>query len=299
MESKISATTSLYAFIASPAHHSKSPAMHNCAFKELNINSVYLAFDIASNKLKDTINGFRAMKVKGANVSMPHKQNIIPYLDHISTVSRLCNAVNTIVLKEDKYYGTITDGIGFIKSLEEKNWSICNKKITMVGAGGASTAIMVQMALDGAKEIVVYNRTLRKEFVEIINNTKIETGCLITLKSLSDTYSLKQDMQDSYLFINTTGVGMEPMLDQTVVPDMSYFHPSLKVVDIIYQPAITRMLQMAKEAGCEIMNGELMLLYQGAESFKIWTGLEMPTDKVKEVLGIEVKNETDNCSFNK
>ena len=102
------------------------------------------------------------MGVKGANISMPHKQNIIPYLDQISTASRLCNAVNTIILKDNKYYGTITDGIGFIKSLEEKNWSINSNKITMVGAGGASTAIMVQMALDGAKEIVVYNRTIRK-----------------------------------------------------------------------------------------------------------------------------------------
>lgn len=220
---------------------------------------------------------------------MPHKQNIIPYLDQISTASRLCNAVNTIILKDNKYYGTITDGIGFIKSLEEKNWSINSNKITMVGAGGASTAIMVQMALDGAKEIVVYNRTIREEFIEIINNTSKETGCLITLKPLSDTSSLRQDMQDSYLFINTTGVGMEPMLNQSVVPDSSYFHPDLKVADIIYQPAVTKMLQMALDAGCEIMNGELMLLYQGAESFKIWTDLEMPINKVKKVLGIEVK----------
>ncbi len=289
MESRISAMTSLYAFIASPAHHSKSPLMHNCAFKELGVNSVYLAFDIESDKLKDTIKGFKAMGVKGANISMPHKQNIIPYLDQISTASRLCNAVNTIILKDNKYYGTITDGIGFIKSLEEKNWSINSNKITMVGAGGASTAIMVQMALDGAKEIVVYNRTIREEFIEIINNTSKETGCLITLKPLSDTSSLRQDMQDSYLFINTTGVGMEPMLNQSVVPDSSYFHHDLKVADIIYQPAVTKMLQMALDAGCEIMNGELMLLYQGAESFKIWTDLEMPINKVKKVLGIEVK----------
>ena len=289
MESRISAMTSLYAFIASPAHHSKSPLMHNCAFKELGVNSVYLAFDIESDKLKDTIKGFKAMGVKGANISMPHKQNIIPYLDQISTASRLCNAVNTIILKDNKYYGTITDGIGFIKSLEEKNWSINSNKITMVGAGGASTAIMVQMALDGAKEIVVYNRTIREEFIEIINNTSKETGCLITLKPLSDTSSLRQDMQDSYLFINTSGVGMEQLLNHSVVPDSSYFHPDLKVADIIYQPAVTKMLQMALDAGCEIMNGELMLLYQGAESFKIWTDLEMPINKVKKVLGIEVK----------
>ena len=235
MKSQISATTSLYAFIASPAHHSKSPAMHNTAFEQLGLDSVYLAFDIKSEELKDTIAGFKAMKVRGANVSMPHKQNIIPYLDEISTASRLCNAVNTITFKDGKYYGTITDGIGFTRSLEEQGWLIKDKKITMVGAGGASTAIMVQLALDGVKEIIVYNRTMRTEFQEIINNTIIETGCTITLKSLSDLESLKKDMHSSYLFINTTGVGMEPMLERSVVPDASYFKPDLKVADIIYQ----------------------------------------------------------------
>lgn len=289
MKTRISATTSLYAFIASPAHHSKSPAMHNTAFKQLGIDSVYLAFEIKPEQLEDTIKSFKILKVKGCNVSMPHKQAIIPYLDEISTASRLCQAVNTITLRDNKYYGTVTDGIGFINSLKEQNWDIINKKVTIVGAGGASTAIMVQLALDGAEEIVVYNRSLRKEFIEIINNTIAETGCKISFKLLSDLISLKQDMHTSYLFINTTGVGMEPMVNQSVVPDESYFIPQLKVADIIYQPATTKMLQMAKNAGCSTMNGELMLLYQGAESFKIWTDQEMPINTVKEVLGIEVK----------
>ena len=281
MDSRISATTSLYAFIGSPAHHSKSPIMHNLAFKELNIDSVYLAFDIKSEQLKDTIKSFKILKVEGSNVSMPHKEAIIPYLDEISTASRLCNAVNTIKLIENRYYGTITDGIGFIKAI--------NEQITIVGAGGACKAIMVQMALDGASEIIVYNRSKKAEFIKIINNTIKETNCKIKFKLLSDLDSLKQDMHNSYLFINTTGVGMEPMLDQSVVPDESYFSSQLKVADIIYHPATTKLLQMAKNAGCKVMNGELMLLYQGAESFKIWTGKDMPIDKVKKVLGIGVK----------
>lgn len=289
MDSRISATTSLYAFIGSPAHHSKSPIMHNLSFKELNIDSVYLAFDIKPEQLEDTIKSFKILKVQGSNVSMPHKEAIIPYLDEISTASRLCNAVNTIKLIDNHYYGTITDGIGFIKALNEQGWDIVNKKITIVGAGGACKAIMVQMALDGASEIIVYNRSKKDEFIKIINNTIKETNCKIEFKLLSDLDSLKQDMHNSYLFINTTGVGMEPMLDQSVVPDESYFSCQLKVADIIYQPATTKLLQMAKNAGCKVMNGELMLLYQGAESFKIWTGKDMPIDKVKKVLGIGVK----------
>ena len=250
MDSRISATTSLYAFIGSPAHHSKSPIMHNLAFKELNIDSVYLAFDIKPEQLEDTIKSFKILKVQGSNVSMPHKEAIIPYLDEISTASRLCNAVNTIKLIDNHYYGTITDGIGFIKAINEQGWDIVNKKITIVGAGGACKAIMVQMALDGASEIIVYNRSKKDEFIKIINNTIKETNCKIEFKLLSDLDSLKQDMHNSYLFINTTGVGMEPMLDQSVVPDESYFSCQLKVADIIYQPATTKLLQMAKNAGC-------------------------------------------------
>ena len=176
MDSRISATTSLYAFIGSPAHHSKSPIMHNLAFKELNIDSVYLAFDIKPEQLEDTIKSFKILKVQGSNVSMPHKEAIIPYLDEISTASRLCNAVNTIKLIDNHYYGTITDGIGFIKAINEQGWDIVNKKITIVGAGGACKAIMVQMALDGASEIIVYNRSKKDEFIKIINNTIKETN---------------------------------------------------------------------------------------------------------------------------
>lgn len=289
MNSKIEATTSLYAFIASPAHHSKSPRMHNLAFSELKIDSVYLAFDVKKEELKDAITGLKALKVKGANISMPHKEAIIPYLDEISIASKLCHAVNTIKLVDGKYYGTITDGIGFIRSLEENDWSIKNKKITLAGAGGACKAIMVQMAIDGAREIVVYNRSYKEDFVKIIADTMRETNCKIEFKLLNDTISLKQDLNNSYLFVNTTGVGMEPLLDQSIIPDKSYFHPELKVADIVYQPAMTKMLKMAKDVGCQTMNGELMLLYQGAESFKIWTGKDMPINKVKKVLGIEVK----------
>ena len=186
MDSRISATTSLYAFIGSPAHHSKSPIMHNLAFKELNIDSVYLAFDIKPEQLEDTIKSFKILKVQGSNVSMPHKEAIIPYLDEISTASRLCNAVNTIKLIDNHYYGTITDGIGFIKAINEQGWDIVNKKITIVGAGGACKAIMVQMALDGAREIIVYNRSKKDEFIKIINNTIKETNCKIEFKLLSD-----------------------------------------------------------------------------------------------------------------
>ena len=230
MDSRISATTSLYAFIGSPAHHSKSPIMHNLAFKELNIDSVYLAFDIKPEQLEDTIKSFKILKVQGSNVSMPHKEAIIPYLDEISTASRLCNAVNTIKLIDNHYYGTITDGIGFIKAINEQGWDIVNKKITIVGAGGACKAIMVQMALDGASEIIVYNRSKKDEFIKIINNTIKETNCKIEFKLLSDL-----SMFAIWAFYTLTFIGVIKL--RKTQPDLERpykvpFYPVIPIISI-------------------------------------------------------------------
>lgn len=288
MAERISGHTELIGLIATPIRHSASPKMHNEAFAKLGLDYAYLAFEVGIEQLSDTIKGFKALKIKGANVSMPNKQAIIPYLDEISEAAKLCNAVNTIVLKDNKYIGHITDGIGFMESLKDKNWNVINQKMTLVGAGGAATAIMVQGALDGIKEIVVYNKKDQffDSFKEKLKEFESKTKCKLTLKDLDDLTSLKKDMHDSYLFVNATGVGMKPMEGISYIPDASYFLPSLKVVDIIYSPKETKLLQLAKEAGCDYINGERMVLFQGAASFKIWMEQEMPIDYMKDILNI-------------
>lgn len=157
MEKRISGTTALYCLIGTPIGHSGSPAMYNYSFQKLGIDSAYVAFDISIEKVKGTIAAFRTLNIKGANVTMPCKNEVAKYMDELSPAARLVGAVNTIVNDGGKLTGNITDGVGFVRNLKEHGVDIKNKKITILGAGGAATAIQVQCALDGAKEINTFN----------------------------------------------------------------------------------------------------------------------------------------------
>lgn len=279
----ITGYTGLYGIVANPIKHSFSPMMHNTAFQTLGIDDVYLAFEVNDDQLDDYITSVKTLNIKGFNISMPYKIKIMKYLDEMTQEAQLCQAVNTVKNENGKLIGHISDGKGFFMSCVEKGWDIRNQKIVVLGAGGAACAIIVALALQGAKEIIVYNRS-DKPFIKELND-KLE--CPIVLKSLSDLESLKEDLKDTYLLIQTTGIGMEPNTDQCLIPDSSYLPTTLKVADIIYNPLETKLLTMAKEKGLEYMNGEGMILYQGAVSFEFWTGQKMPIPEVKKALGME------------
>ncbi|EET87504.1 Shikimate dehydrogenase [Clostridium carboxidivorans P7] len=158
MAERITGHTELIGLIAYPIRHSSSPAMHNEAFAKLGLDYAYLAFEVGNEDLEDTIKGFRAMKVRGSNVSMPNKTVVHKYLDKVSEAAELCGAVNTIVNDNGVLTGHITDGIGYMGALKDAGIDIIGKKMTIVGAGGAATAIEIQAALDGVKEISIFNR---------------------------------------------------------------------------------------------------------------------------------------------
>lgn len=175
-----------------------------------------------------------------------------------------------------------------MRSLKDAGIDVVGKKVTIVGAGGAATAIEIQMALDGVKELSIFNR--RDEFWERaeqnVKNINEKTSCKATLYDLADTAALKQEIEDSYLFANATGVGMKPLEGQMVIPDASFLRKELIVTDVVYMPTETELLRVAKEVGCKTMNGLGMMLYQGAAAFELWTGKEMPIDYMKEILDI-------------
>lgn len=279
----ITGYTGLYGIVANPIKHSFSPMMHNTAFQTLGIDDVYLAFEVEDNKLEDFIISVKTMNIKGFNVSMPYKLKIMQYLDELTDEAKLCQAVNTVKNNNGKLTGHISDGKGFFLSCEEKGWFIKNQKVVVLGAGGAANAIIVETALLGAKEVIVYNRSDKPYIREL--NEKLD--CSIILKSLNDLDELKKDLLDTYLLIQTTNVGMEPDVDGCLIPDSSYLPKNLKVADIIYKPAQTKLLKMASDNGLEYMNGEGMILYQGAVSFEYWTNQKMPIKEVKIVLGME------------
>ena len=289
MAERITGHTELIGLMAYPIRHSSSPAMQNEAFAKLGLDYAYLAFEVDNDTLEDAITGLRALKMRGSNVSMPNKTVVHKYLDELSPAAEMCGAVNTIVNDNGKLTGHITDGIGYMQSLKDNDIDVIGKKMTIVGAGGAATAIEIQAALDGVAEISIFNR--KDEFwanaektVEKINT---KTNCKATLYDLADLDKLKEEIADSYLFANATGMGMKPREGQTYIPDKSFFRKDLIVTDVVYFPRETEMLRIAKEVGCKTMNGLGMMLFQGSAAFELWTGQPMPIEYMKETLGIK------------
>lgn len=274
--------TGIYGIVADPIKHSISPKMHNCAFKELKINDVYLAFELKENQFSDFIRSVKTLNIKGFNVSMPYKTKIIPYLDELTESAKLCGAVNTVKNRDGYLVGHITDGEGLYNAILNKGWHVESEKIVVLGAGGAANAIIVQLACQGAKEIVVYNRSDKAKIREF--NKCLKSNIML---KLFDEEKLKNDLKDAYMLIHTTSVGMCPHIDECLITKDDTLSSHLKVIDVIYNPKETKLLKMAKNLGLECMNGEAMLLYQGASSFKFWTGLNMPVDIVKKELGME------------
>lgn len=286
MKTEITGHTRLVGLFATPIRHSVSPMIHNKAFETLGIDAVYLAFDLGEKDLSTAIASIKSLDMLGANLSMPHKMAAVPMMDKLSEAARLIGAVNTILHQDGKLIGHNTDGIGFMSSLKVKGIEVLQKKITVIGAGGAATAIIVQAALDGVKEIAVFNR--KDDFFQKIQNKLAviskKTSCNIQLYDLADQKQLAQEVAESRLLVNATGVGMSPQLAATPIEDFSIIHSDLAVYDVIYTPRETRFLKQAKEQGVVTSNGLGMLLYQGAAAFELWTGQKMPIEVVQPII---------------
>lgn len=289
MEKRITGHTELIGLMAYPIRHSSSPAMHNAAFAKLGLDYAYLAFEVDNDSLEGAVQGIRSLKLVGSNVSMPNKTVVHKYLDKLSPAAEMCGAVNTIVNEDGVLTGHITDGTGYMMSLKDNGVDVIGKKMTIVGAGGAATAIEIQAALDGVAEISIFNR--KDEFWANAEETVIKinekTNCKAQLFDLADLDKLKEEIASSYLFTNATGMGMKPLEGQTYIPDKAFLRPDLIVSDVVYYPRETELLRMAKEVGCKTMNGLGMMLFQGAAAFKMWTGEDMPIEYMKEKLDIK------------
>lgn len=289
MAERITGHTELIGLMAYPIRHSSSPAMQNEAFAKLGLDYAYLAFEVDNDTLEDAIKGLRALRMRGSNVSMPNKTVVHKYLDKLSSAAEMCGAVNTIVNDDGVLTGHITDGIGYMAALKDNDIDVIGKKMTIVGAGGAATAIEIQAALDGVAEMSIFN--VKDKFwanaEDTVRKINEKTNCKATLYDLADLDKLKEEIADSYLFANATGMGMKPLEGKTYIPDKSFFRPDLIVTDVVYFPRETEMLRMAKEVGCKTMNGLGMMLFQGSAAFELWTGQPMPIEYMKDILDIK------------
>ncbi len=280
----ITGHTRLTALLGSPVAHSISPLMHNEAFRLLNLDYTYLCFDVTEDTLPTAVAGLKACGIRGFNLTMPNKNKIVELLDELSPAARLIGAVNTVVNDDGHLTGYNTDGVGYMQAVKDAGYDITGKTITVMGAGGAATAICAQAALDGVKRIHIFARETSRfwsrtqTLVENINST---LPCEAFLHENKDLTALAQAISESTLLLNATSVGMAPNTDGTIIENTSLYHPDLIVSDVIYNPRETRFLSEAREAGCRTFNGMYMLLYQGAEAFRLWTGQDMPVDKIK------------------
>ena len=278
---KIDGYTRLAAVVANPIKHSISPFIHNSAFEATNTNGVYLAWEVDAAELAETVANIRRYQMYGINLSMPYKEQVIPYLDQLSEEACLIGAVNTVVNREGTLIGYNTDGKGFFKSLP--SFKISGKRMVLLGAGGAAKAILAQAILDGVSQISVFVRSSSMEktrpYLEKIQNA---TGFRVDLFALEDVQDLQDSITQADLLVNATSVGMDgssqPIPTSIVLPE------KLLVADVIYQPFETPFLKWAKEQGNQSINGLGMLLYQAAEAFELWAGKEMPTDQIWELL---------------
>ena len=278
---KIDGYTRLAAVVANPIKHSISPFIHNSAFEATNTNGVYLAWEVDEAELAETVANIRRYQMFGINLSMPYKEQVIPYLDQLSEEACLIGAVNTVVNREGTLIGYNTDGKGFFKSLP--SFKISRKRLVLLGAGGAAKAILAQAILDGVSQISVFVRSSSMEktrpYLEKIQNA---TGFRVDLFALEDIQELQDSITQADLLVNATSVGMDgssqPIPTSIVLPE------KLMVADVIYQPFETPFLKWARNQGNQSINGLGMLLYQAAEAFELWTGKEMPTDQIWESL---------------
>lgn len=272
--------TKLFILLGNPLGHTVSPPMHNLAFEKLSMDCCYFPVEVSSNDLGTVFKGLSKMNVGGLNVTIPHKINIMEFLDELDPVAATIGAVNTIRITNGKSKGFNTDGEGFIQSLEEESGTtVTGKRFFIIGCGGAARAISMTLAFRGAEKIYLSNRTAEKaELLAAEINNKIRS-CTEVVEN--DQPHQKKALDQCHVLINCTSIGMHPNMD--IMPiDGALLRKELIVADIVYNPRETKLLQMAKAKGCPIVPGIGMLVYQGVEAFKLWTKVQPPVKEMRE-----------------
>jgi len=273
----ISGKTRVCGVIGDPIEHTLSPTIHNAAFNHLNLDFVFLAFRVKAADLENAIQGMRGLGIHGLNVTMPHKSTVISFLDEVDPTVKFLGSANTILNNEGRLSGFNTDGVGALKALRENGVELSEKKVLLLGAGGAAKAIAFSLA-EEVGGLVVLNRTpgKAKELAAVLGQRfgkKVVGGPLS-----SDT--IQKNLRDSDILINATKVGMHPHESQTMV-EPQWLRSDLTVMDIVYNPIETRLAKDAKAVGAKVINGVEMLIYQGAASFELWTSRSAPIEVMR------------------
>ena len=274
----ISGKTQVCGVIGDPIEHTLSPILHNVAFEALELDYVFLAFKVKPAEVGNAVSGMRALTIHRLNVTMPHKNAVVKYLDEVDPAGKVIASVNTILNKDGRLLGFNTDGVGALNALEKNGVEPRGKKVLLLGAGGAAKAIAYTLSQE-VDELVILNRT-PKSAIELANLLKQKFKKKINAGELSPS-AVKDNLADSEVLINATSIGMKPNDNQTLVAP-EWLKPDLVVMDIVYNPLETRLVKDAKAEGAKVVSGVEMLIYQGAVSFEIWTACKAPVEVMRK-----------------
>lgn len=278
---QITGQTKIVGIIGDPIKHSRSPQIHNAAIAALGLDYVYVPFHVQSDNLSAAIEGFKAANVVGINVTIPHKQNVIPYLDEISREATLIGAVNTLIFRDGTISGENTDAPGFLQAMQEDGLNVPQGgSAVIIGAGGSARAIVVALVLAGVQTICIANRTVSRA-VALATDLSEKTDASIYGIGLDDP-QLPNAVGTSQLIVNTASTSMD--VSHPLLIDPEWLAPQSIVYDIVYTPPKTRLLQAAAEKGCYTIGGLGMLVHQGAIAFEKWTGVNPPVETMRQAL---------------
>ncbi len=279
----IDGRTKLVGVMGWPVEHSLSPPMHNAAFAALHLNWCYVPCAVAPEQVGAALAGLRALGFAGVNVTVPHKQAVIPHLDSLSDAARAIGAVNTIVVGADgALHGDNTDAAGFLASLREAGCDPRGARVLLLGAGGAARAVAYALATAGASQIVLWNRTPARAQAIADDLRPLFPHVAFVAHPLPDDLGAFNVTSD--LIVNCTSVGMWPHDDASPWPNERPLPGDCLVVDLIYRPQETLFLRQAHAAGARTLNGVGMLVHQGAAAFRLWTGAEPPVEVMRAAL---------------
>lgn len=284
MKKEINGKTKIIGIIGKNIENSLSPLIHNQIILKHSLNFCYLPFQVAETDLGKAIQGIKALNIRGVNITFPYKEKAIKFLDKVEESAQRIGAVNTIVNNKGILTGYNTDVIGFKKSLQEdEKFTIKKKKVVILGAGGAARAVVYALLEEGIEEICIFNRTPEKAEKIKQDLSPFFSGSNINIFHLEEE-KLKDKIKKADLLVNATSLGMFPEIDNTPLPNEKLFYPNLLIYDLIYYPIKTLFLRHAERAGAKIINGLPMLVYQGIESFYLWTGFKPEGKKVLEMI---------------
>lgn len=279
----INGKTRICGLIGNPVEHTQSPVIHNTLASELGINMVYVPFHVVSGQLEAAVKGAFGLNILGMNVTVPYKNDVIPFLTDIDELAGKIGAVNTLVRTDDGYKGYNTDVTGLLRAMRSDGICIKDEEVIILGAGGVGRAVAFMCAANGASKVYLLNRSVEKaESVAAEVNKALDTEC-VTAMSLASYKELTLEAVHRYLVIQSTSVGLSPNVEDAVIEDETFYRCVKFGYDLIYSPWETKFMKLVKENGGEAYNGLKMLLYQGIDAFELWNGCKVSDENAYKV----------------